>query len=50
MADQDTQTSDKPIVTSSINAAGDPGVTPGSAEGDEETIDESIKEKEKQDT
>ena len=27
-------------------ASGDPGATPGSAEGDEETIDEDIREKE----
>ncbi len=31
---------------SNSNAAGDPGATPGSAEGDEETVDESIKQHE----
>lgn len=30
----------------SSNASGDPGRTPGSAEGDEETVDEDIREKE----
>lgn len=30
----------------SLNQSGDPGRTPGSAEGDEETIDEDIREKE----
>ncbi len=30
----------------SINTSGDPGRTPGSAEGDEETIDEDIRQKE----
>jgi hypothetical protein len=29
-----------------LTASGDPGVTPGSAEGDEETVDEDIREKE----
>lgn len=29
-----------------IETSGDPGRTPGSAEGDEETIDEDIREKE----
>jgi len=29
-----------------MSASGDPGRTPGSAEGDEETIDEDIRQKE----
>ena len=29
-----------------LNTSGDPGRTPGAAEGDEETIDEDIREKE----
>ncbi len=29
-----------------LGASGDPGRTPGSAEGDEETIDEDIRQKE----
>lgn len=29
-----------------LNQSGDPGRTPGAAEGDEETIDEDIREKE----
>lgn len=29
-----------------LNTSGDPGRTPGSAEGDEETVDEDIREKE----
>ena len=34
--------------TSKENQTGDPGRTPGKAEGDEETIDESLSDKEKQ--
>ncbi len=30
----------------SLSESGDPGRTPGSAEGDEETVDEDIREKE----
>ncbi len=30
----------------SLNTSGDPGRTPGSAEGDEETVDEDIRQKE----
>jgi hypothetical protein len=30
----------------STNQSGDPGRTPGSAEGDEETVDEDIRQKE----
>jgi len=29
-----------------MNTSGDPGRTPGSAEGDEETVDEDIRQKE----
>ena len=32
--------------TKDLNESGDPGRTPGSAEGDEETVDEDIREKE----
>ncbi len=32
--------------SSGTNKAGDPGATPGSAEGDEETVDESLRQHE----
>ena len=34
------------ITNSNSGSSGDPGRTPGSAEGDEETIDEDIRQKE----
>jgi hypothetical protein len=45
MAEQDkseNQQGDAPM----DNKTGDPGRTPGKAEGDEETVDESLREKE----
>ncbi len=37
---------DKDEKNTPIETSGDPGRTPGSAEGDEETIDEDIRQKE----
>lgn len=36
----------KNVQSSRLNQAGDPGRTPGAAEGDEETIDQDIRDKE----
>ena len=51
MADQpkqDDQTKNQSATGSDTNQAGDPGATPGSAEGDEQIVDESLRQKEKQ--
>ena len=41
-----TESQSKDDKNKSLNTSGDPGRTPGSAEGDEETIDEDIRQKE----
>ena len=49
MAEQskkDQQPSGNQTPVNKGNQAGAPGTTPGSAEGDEETIDESLRQKE----
>ncbi len=48
MADQDNKTNQQGQGgnQSGTNQAGDPGTTPGSAEGDEQTVDESLRQKE----
>ena len=43
---QDSANKDGETKNNTPTATGDPGRTPGSAEGDEETIDEDIREKE----
>ncbi len=49
MADENSdknQTGDSQSGTTTEQQSGDPGRTPGQAEGDEETIDESLRQKE----
>jgi hypothetical protein len=41
-----TESQSKDDKNKSPNTSGDPGRTPGSAEGDEETVDEDIRQKE----
>ncbi len=41
-----TESVDKDDKNESTDRSGDPGRTPGAAEGDEETIDEDIRQKE----
>jgi hypothetical protein len=41
-----TESENKDDKNKLMNTSGDPGRTPGSAEGDEETVDEDIRQKE----
>ena len=45
-AEERTKGQDRDEATGDMNQSGDPGRTPGSAEGDEQTVEESLRQKE----
>ena len=45
MGEQDKR--DEQNESNSVNQTGDPGRTPGTAEGDEQTVEEDLREKER---